>query len=50
MASTVRVAEATRSRRSALGMLDGMQTSETMNAMPGGPASLVVAAGDGPDC
>jgi hypothetical protein len=29
-------------------MLDGVQTSESMNAMPGGRALLVVAAGDEP--
>jgi hypothetical protein len=31
-------------------MLGGVHTMETMNATPLGPASLVVAAGDGPDC
>ena len=31
-------------------MLDDVKTSETMNAVPVGHASLVVAAGDGPDC
>jgi len=32
------------------GMLGSVKTSETMNAEPIGRASLVVAAGDGPDC
>ena len=31
-------------------MLDGMTSTETMSAMPGGRASLVVAAGDGARC
>jgi hypothetical protein len=31
-------------------MLGGVKTSETMNAVPVGLASLVVAAGDRPDC
>jgi hypothetical protein len=31
-------------------MLVAMKTSETMNATPGGPASPVVAAGDGSGC
>jgi hypothetical protein len=31
-------------------MLASVKTSETMNATPVGLASLVVAAGDGPDC
>lgn len=36
--------------RSPIGMLGSVKTLETMNAMPIGPASLVVAAGDEPDC
>ncbi len=36
--------------RSAIGMLGNVKTLETMNAMPIGPASLVVAAGDEPAC
>jgi hypothetical protein len=31
-------------------MLDAMVLRESMSALPGGPASLVVAASDGPVC
>jgi hypothetical protein len=31
-------------------MLGRVETTETMNAVPVGLASPVVAAGDGPDC
>jgi hypothetical protein len=36
--------------RAGVAMLGHVTTTETMNAMPRGPASLVVAAGDGLGC